>query len=569
MRGAASVDATARHILAGALAATLVLSGCGGGDGSGIAAPAGTDGAAEDAPVVFGSATPLGRARANPWFRAATAAAAAPVDHGVEAGAARNVILFVGSGMGLTTVAAARILDGQRRGESGEENLLSFETMPFAGLIKTYTVDAQIPDAAGTATALLSGVKTDAGLIGLDEDAVRGDCDSARGNTLVSALELAEIAGMASGIVTTARVTDATPAAAYAKAVDREWEGVSVMPAAALAAGCDDIAAQLVGFEPALERRYPGLDVDGVEVVLGGGRRHFLPADPAANSADAVSAVEGERSDGRNLVDEWRARYPDGRYVIGRGGFDAVDPASVPRLFGLFAGSHMRYEPDRDRDAAGEPSLAEMTAKAIGILERDANGFFLLVEGGRIDQAHRAGNAYNALHATLALADAVRVARESSDARETLIVVTADRADALTLAGYPSRGAPILGLAAQGGAPLRADDDLPYTTLAYANGRGFSDRGADATDADGRFDEPIAAGRADLDDVDATTPGFHQEALVPLASATPGGEDVGVYAEGPGAPLLTGTLEQHVVFHAIDHAAALSRRADARLADRR
>ncbi|MAL32017.1 MAG: alkaline phosphatase, partial [Marinobacter sp.] len=130
---------------------------------------------------------------------------------------AKNVILFVGDGMGVSTLTAARILEGQRQGRPGEENLLSFESFPFSALVKTYNTDAQVPDSAGTMTAMMSGLKTDAGVLGVDEDVQRGDCSTVAGNEVVTALELAEIKGLSTGVVTTARITHATPAATYAK----------------------------------------------------------------------------------------------------------------------------------------------------------------------------------------------------------------------------------------------------------------------------------------------------------------------------------------------------------------
>ena len=215
---------------------------------------------------------------------------------------AKNIILFVGDGMGVSTVTAARILEGQLKGMQGEENNLSFDLFPFTGLAKTYNVDAQTPDSAGTMTAMMSGVKTDVGVIGVDEDIVRGDCSTVAGNELVTALELAELAGKSTGVISTARITHATPAATYAKSADRNWEDISDMPAVAIDGGCKDIALQLVNFETNLEDRFPGANVDGIEVVMGGGRRHFLPKDATFNSPDAVSSVEGDRTDGRDLT---------------------------------------------------------------------------------------------------------------------------------------------------------------------------------------------------------------------------------------------------------------------------
>ncbi|MBB1281542.1 alkaline phosphatase [Pseudoalteromonas sp. SR41-1] len=504
----------------------------------------------------------------NAWFSEAQtklgAAQTASSNIVTESGKAKNVILFVGDGMGISTITAARILAGQLEGEMGEEHQLSFETMPFSGFVKTYNVDAQTPDSAGTMTAMASGVKTDAGVLGIDEAVERGNCASGKGNELVTSLELAEIAGKATGIISTARITHATPAATYAKSAERNWEDISDMPESA--ATCEDIASQLVNFEANLEARFSGVDVDGIDVVMGGGRRHFLPKDAAFNSTDAVSAVEGDRTDNRDLTAEWKTQYPNGTYVMDQTGFDAISDDAT-KVFGLFNESHMQYEADRANDVAGEPSLSQMTEKAINVLDNNEQGFFLTVESGRIDHAHHAGNAYNALNDTIELAKAVKVAMENTNPEETLIVVTADHSHVFTIAGYPKRGNPILGKVVAVGEtePSLAADDMPYTTVGYTNGLGYRDLG-DETNADASYLAAPVTGRVDLSDVDTTTPGFHQESLVPLGSETHAGEDVGVYAMGPGAHLVTGTNEQSFLFHVMDFAADFVKTADEKLA---
>ena len=508
----------------------------------------------------------LGNTTSNDWFVQAAASVADAQDYAVTRGAARNVILFVGDGMGISTVTAARILDGQNEGMQGEENILSFGNLPYVALAKTYNVDAQTPDSAGTMTAMMSGVKTDVGVIGVDEDIERGECATVAGNELVTALELAEMAGMSTGVVSTARITHATPAATYAKSADRNWEDISDMPEEAVTAGCVDIASQMVNFEARLEARYQGLDVDGLEVMFGGGRRHFLPADAAFNSVDASSEVEGDRTDGLDLTATWKELYVDGSYVVDLAGFDAIDPETTPHVLGLFNESHMQYEADRGNDIAGEPSLSAMTQKAIAVLDNNETGFFLSVESGRIDHAHHAGNASGALTDTIEFSNAIQAAMDATDPAETLIIVTADHSHVFTIAGYPKRGNPILGKVVGVGSdePALAADDMPYTTLGYTNGLGFRDLGAE-TDADAGYLLPAANGRQDLTLVDTTTPGFHQEALVPLGSETHAGEDVGVYSQGPAASLLTGTVEQNQIFHTMDFAADLIGKANTAL----
>ena len=478
------------------------------------------------------------------WYRSGAAHAAA---NGAMAGKAKNVIVFLGDGMSLTTVAAARVLEGQRAGGPGEENLLSWERFPHTAFSKTYNTDSQTPDSAGTMTAIATGVKSHMGAIGVSAGG-RSDCAGSLERQLVSWLQLADDAGLATGIVSTARLTHATPAATYAHVPDRNWEADYELPAAAAEAGCRDIAAQLLDF-PAGR---------GPSVVLGGGRAKFLPASqPDPEHADWA----GKRRDGRNLAEEWVQRRPGATWVWNSAQLRAAGEASA--VLGLFGYDHMQYEHDRDRGAEGEPDLEEMTRFAIEHLSRDGRGFVLLVEGGRIDHANHEGNAYRALDETVAMSRAVRAAAGLTSPEDTLIVVTADHSHTLNFVGYPRRGNDILGKVR---GRVSEDDDpdhyardalgLPYTTLVYANGPGYT--GASARQPagpkrhlhrPGTF-EP-AQGRPDLSHVDTADPDFMQEALVPLTSETHGGDDVGIWARGPGSEAFRGTLEQHVIHHVI------------------
>ena len=485
--------------------------------------------------------------RSSSWYQngAAAIANAGAVSVNNERGAAKNIILFVGDGMGMSTVTAARILAGQMQGQSGEEYQLSFEKMPFAGLSKTYNTNQQTPDSAGTATAMLAGVKTKAGVINVDETVDRSDCAASLQRPLTTAVELAEDLGKSTGVISTARITHATPAAAYAKIPERNWEYTA-------GEDCKDIATQLVELAAG----------DGIDVILGGGRRGFLPTDVT----DAEGSA-GRRADGVNLVEAWQQRYSDGvtnaLYIQGQQEFDGIDIASTDKLMGLFASSHMRYEADRKNDVAGEPSLSEMTGKAIELLGKNDNGYFMLVESGRIDHGHHAGSAYSALTDAIEFANAIQVAMDTTDAEDTLIVVTADHSHVMTIAGYPTRGNPILGKVVTNdgnGLPkpglALAEDGMPYTTLTYTNGLGHAHYGSSA-DADDRYEDPASAGRQDISFHDTEAAGYHQEALVPMGSETHAGEDVGVWARGPGAHLLSGTNEQSLIFHVMAHAGGL------------
>ncbi|HVJ39273.1 MAG TPA: alkaline phosphatase, partial [Stenotrophomonas sp.] len=199
---------------------------------------------------------------------------------------------------------------------------------------------------------------------------------------------------------------------------------------------------------------------------------------------------------------------------------------------------------------------------AIRTLSRDPNGFVLMVEGGRIDHANHAGNAFRALDETVSLSDAVRAAVETAPA-DTLIIVTADHSHTLNFVGYPVRGNPILGkvrgLGGEDGDRSQYARDLtglPYTTLSYANGPGYAGASNAQPAGPKKFNhEPSSfepsAGRPDLSHVDTEDASYMQESLVPLKSETHGGEDVGIWATGPGSAALRGTLEENVIYHVI------------------
>ena len=474
------------------------------------------------------------------WYTSAQATLQQRLNSDRTARPAKNVILFIGDGMGVSTLTAARILDGQMKGGTGEENYLSFEKFPYSGLAKTYNTNQQTPDSAGTVTAMMSGVKTKAGIINVSEDVLRGDCPGSQGHELTTALERAEASGRATGIVTTARLTHATPAGAYAKVAERDWEYEAPD-------GCKDIADQLIAFDIG----------NGIDVAFGGGRRNFLP-----NSVTDIEGSSGKRKDGRDLTTEWRTNHPDGVYVEDQAGFDAI-PSDARRVFGLFNSSHMQYAADRMNDIAGEPSLAAMTAKAIDVLQKDDDGFFLMVEGGRIDHGHHAGSAYSALTDTIAFSEAVQAAVDKVDLEDTLILVTADHSHVFTIAGYPTRGNPILGKVISNDSsgqpktsPEPASDNLPYTTVSYTNGLGYADLGS-TTDADARYGSPVDEGRKDLTGIDTRQPGYHQEALVPLGSETHAGEDVSIHAIGADAYLVQGDMEQNQIYHVMTRAMGL------------
>ena len=462
-------------------------------------------------------------------------------------GSAKNIILFVGDGMSVATVTAARILDGQKRNTDGESNDLAIDQFPYLALSKTYSHDGQVSDSAPTATAMATGVKTRNDVIGLDHTVAVGDCAGAQGKEVRTIFEQAEEAGRSTGVVSTARITHATPAAMYAHTPNRDWEDDTSMADQGGTPGgdCQDIADQLVNWEAG----------DGLEAALGGGRSYFLP-ETVADPED--EGKMGRRGDGRDLTQEWTRKSNNHVFVWNTEGFARVDVASGAKVLGLFEGSHMEYEADRAKDKGSEPSVAEMTEMAINRLSQDEDGFVLMVEGGRIDHAHHDGNAARALEDMLAFNAAIQKAVEMTNREDTLIVVTADHSHSLTINGYPKRGNPILGLVVDvDGETTKAGDGKPYTTLAYANGPGavFPSLPEDAPEATAA--EP-AGPRPDLTGVDTASIDYLQQSVVPIASETHAGDDVAIYAWGPQAHLFSGTVEQNYIYHVLARAAGLS-----------
>lgn len=438
---------------------------------------------------------------------------------------AKNIILMVGDGMGISTITAARIFDGQRPIDgrtpaAGEENNLAWDKMTNTALVKTYNTNAQVADSAGTASAFNTGVKTRIGVLNFGADQGPEACKTPEKLPRKLA-EIARAQGMGLGIVTTTRITHATPAAVYGHAPSRNWEGADRgYPAADRASGCPDLASQLVAFK------------GGFDVALGGGGARFLPAGKGGN-----------RDDGRNLVEEWLKAWPQGKFVADAKGLRALGNRDAGPVLGLFNADHISFEHDRKDDA--EPGLREMARFALARLQdsaktRGGKGYYLMIEGGRIDHAHHASNPYRALNEAQIFSATVADVLKSVNLDDTLVLVTADHSHVLTIAGYPQRGNDILGYIkpVRGGESDGAlskegwaldDRGQPMTTLSYANGA---------------F---VSPGLSRL--LPPTEPNYLANKIHGTDSESHGGEDVALFAEGPRADLVRGVMEQNVIFH--------------------
>lgn len=427
-------------------------------------------------------------------------------DQAIQGGVphANRVIFFLGDGMGIPVVTAARIF------AHGEEGELHMDRLPETGFVRTFSRDSRVTDSAPSMSAYMTGVKGNNGVVSMTGETPH----QGKGSAVPTLLEWAEAAGWSSGVVTTTRVTHATPAATYAHVSDRDDE--------------DTIARQLVpgglGWNSTLG--------NGLEVVFGGGRSKFTG-----------------RKDGRDLVEELRAKgYA---YASNASELAAIAPSGPSqKVLGLFHGSHMSYELDRP---ASEPSLAEMSTKAVQILEQNQKGYFLMVEGGRIDHALHDTNAKRALVDTVAFDEAIaavltEVKKSDPNLERTLIVVTADHDHTLIHQGYAQRTgrteagkAGVLGLVknyagAQEGQPSKDADGRPYTILAFGNGPN-------------RISGSRASSPA-LTDAITSADDYLQESAIrmPKGAETHGGTDVAIHAVGKGSDLFHGFIDNTEVF---------------------
>lgn len=383
-----------------------------------------------------------------------------------------SAIFYIGDGMGPAQVTAARIYQANAR-----DGKLALDTFDQVAIVRTYAKDRLVADSAAAGTALATGVKVNVGVISEAED----------GTPIETVLEKAKKAGKSVGLVTTTTITHATPACFFAHAGSRANERA--------------LAEQLVAYGQ-------------VDVVLGGGRRYFQVGEGGGEDLIAKAKAGGYR------------------YLQNKGEFDAlaaeVASGKEPgKILGLFSNGMMSYEIERNNGPDGEPSLAEMSALAIKILSRNPKGYFLMVEGGRIDHACHDNRAHAALGDLLAFDAAIQLGLDHLKERpNTFIVVTADHeTGGLSINGYPEIAIGKESLFAAQSMPGQGD------ILTFATGPGFKRDGMDA-----------------MSKID---PSYRQPALRMASSAAHTGVDVHAWAAGDGAEQIRGTMDNTEVGAAV------------------
>jgi len=289
---------------------------------------------------------------------------------GSLAAQAKNIILMIGDGMGPSHFGAAWLYSNRVLGK--ELRMVEVMKSGRTAYMVNDTADAIVTESAAAATQIACGVRVPARAVGMGPDG-KTPC--------TTVLELAKGKGLATGLVTTSGITDATPASFAAHVPHRSDEA--------------SVAAQELQLM--------------VDVLLGGRKQFFLP-----------EAAGGKRKDGRDLLDEARRAG----YVVA-GTASELQQANTGKILGLFNMGNMAYEIDRGKTA--EPSLADMTAKTLEVLARNPKGFFVMIEGGRIDHAAHRNDAAATIRDTLAFDEAVGVALDFQRRNpDTLLIVTAD-----------------------------------------------------------------------------------------------------------------------------------------------
>lgn len=277
----------------------------------------------------------------------------------------KNVIFMIGDGMGIGQMEVARLF------EYGHNGRLFMETLPHVALAHTYSANNFVTDSAAAGTALATGVKTNNEAIGVSPD----------GKEIPSILDKFKEDGKKVGIISTNTVTDATPAAFTASVANR-WSGQS------------EIARQQ--FQ------------NGIDVILGGGRNNFEPA-----NQDGVDLIGKFKEKGYTFVSTK----------------EELMKAKGDKLLGLFHPSYMNFILDRDDFKSKEPTLPEMTEKAIEFLSKgnEENGFFVMIEGAKIDHAAHSADFTSIWKETIDFDHAVKYATNwAKENGNTLVVVVAD-----------------------------------------------------------------------------------------------------------------------------------------------
>lgn len=369
----------------------------------------------------------------------------------------RQIILFVSDALATRPLTAARLYAG------GAEYRLELEKFPHTALLRNASEEFAVPDTAAAATALATGHRT----------RHRAVAATGKGRSFDTILEKARSEGRAIGLVTNTLLTAPSAAAFYAHTARPEES--------------DGVALQL-------------FEKEWMKVVLGGGRLDFLP-----------EGEGGRRKDGRDLVSEWKAKGVE--VVRSKAELETAQGGDSGRVVGLFSGGPLAFA-NQMESGSEQPSLPDMTRRAIDLLKSHRRGYVLIVDAALFTAACEGNQAERALREVMALDEAVSVAVREAGDKALILAVGRHGTGGLTLSGYP--------LLKQQKGEFFGPDPSGYPYLSWASGP------------------------------NGPQPGMTMPRNEPAAVAHPSGlntaEDMIGVGRGPGSDRLSGFLDNTVVF---------------------
>lgn len=403
----------------------------------------------------------------------------------------RNIIFFITDGFGPASVTLTRDYAGYTEGR----DVLSFDTM-LVGMARTWSTNSRVTDSAAGATALATGHKSYNGAIAVDT----------AGQPLATVLEGAAKKGMATGLVVTTRITHATPAGFSAHVAQRASE--------------NDVAEQQAAL--------------GIDLLIGGGLRQFLPTEAG-----------GKRTDGRNLIEELAARG----YTVASTKAELEALTHLPAI-ALLRENQLEYE--IDRDPAKEPSLTEMTMKAIELLSQSDKGFFVMIEASRIDHAAHENDAAAHIHDTLAFDEAIAAAvRWAKQDGNTLVLSTSDHETGGLTVGRAINGRGVYNWKPEKIVPIKRSQMVISAKIlegARPDSILAADMGlTDLTDDDHALLSAALAKKRTQDISYAISEILGRRAIIGWTTDGHTAVDVNIYAYGPGFERFRGNMDNHVV----------------------
>uniref|UniRef100_A0A0N4ZQB4 alkaline phosphatase n=1 Tax=Parastrongyloides trichosuri TaxID=131310 RepID=A0A0N4ZQB4_PARTI len=460
----------------------------------------------------------------------------------------KNVILFIGDGMGTTITTVSRIFKNQQESKNLNKDIfdqtpLKFEMFENTGLVRTHSLNLHVGTSAAGAVAMISGQKSTSGVINIKPGGNKSDCNVNENEKQLNSLVFEALRNNVKvGFITTTRISHATPASMYAFTKNRFHENDNYYKNDSYKKNCKDIAQQIIN--------YPA---NQFSIMLGGGRMYLMPEE---ENDPVYTNVTGKRTDKKNILNEWKKLYPDNKLLLTKDDLLKKDyNVNTKHILGVFSPSHLKYYIDKDDyDKKVQPTLEEMTEYAIEFLEKDnTNGYFLMIEGGLIDIAAHENRGYVTLSETIEFDKAIDKANKMTKINnDTLIIVTADHSHPLNFNGFPSRDTNVLGT----NFPLISSITVPQDkknipNLLFTAGKGFN-----SMFITNKITNEYT--RKNLTDDVTIDPNFITPSCILAEYGSHGGEDVSLFSTGPLSYLFSGNYDNTQIAYNIKYALCIN-----------